>query len=296
MAFTKNNDQRSQTTNRRASIPLDDYARLCGYEIDERKTETPEAAEKEKRRAAEARKEARKRIKQDLELLKATWITGREIVKVKGTPTEISFESVALFEYCAITRSGYIIVDFGTHVAEALKKLPEGQYHLGLLGIKATKPNAYRIGRKMVAHANMDSNIIRGTSSRLKVSTLLAVTSLPTIESLRGEAENNGRKWEIRIKEPFEKALDELTGKVISNWEYVKPKGVKLTDREAYQIRDYETFCEMLVEFELIDAPDHTERLARNEEIKEAEKERRLIATERAKIREKKRQNRGKDK
>ena len=116
----------------------------------------------------------------------------------------------------------------------------------------------------------MDSNIIIGTYNRLKVSTLLKHTNLPTIEKLKNEKYNNSRQWPTRIKEPFEKALDALTGYVITNWEYVKPKGEPLTDEEAYNITDYEGFIDLLVQFEIKDAPDHSDRLARRAEEKKA--------------------------
>ena len=261
--FTKINDSRSSKINPTITMPFEEYARLLGYEIDERPTDNPEAAVKEKKRAAEAVKTAKKRIRQDLELLQASRWTWQE--KVRGKVAD--FDSILLFERVAILK-GYIIMEFGRNMAEYLKKLPINQYHRGLLSIDARKPNAYNMGLKMTEHYNIDNNLIAGTANRLKVSTLLAVTDLPTLETLQNEKQDNSRQWYARIKEPFEKALDELTGKVIANWEYVKPKGEPLTDAEAYTITDYVTFTGLLVQFKILDAPDHEERLARREEEK----------------------------
>lgn len=269
--FTQINHYGGGKVNPRITIPFDEYARKLGYKIDEQETDSPEAAAKEKKRAAEARKTAKKRIQRDLELLQAMRWTWQE--KVKGKVGD--FDSILLLERVAIKR-GYIIMEFGRNMANYLKQLPLSQYPEGLLGIDARKDNAYRLGLKMAEHYNMDNNQIKGTANRLKVSTLLAVTTLPTIESLQNEKQDNSRQWHARIKEPFEKALDEITGtdpqqgKVIKDWEYTKAKGEPLTDAEAYSINDYETFTSLLVQFKLLDEPDHKERLARRAEEKKA--------------------------
>ena len=261
--FTQINNYGGGKINPVVTIPLKEYARLLGYKIDERETASPEEAAKEKKRAAENLKIAKKRIRQDLELLQAMRWTWQE--KVRGKSGD--FDSILLLERIAI-RNNYIIMEFGRNMAEYLKQLPLTQYPQGLLGVDARKENAYRLGLKMAEHYSIDNNQVRGTANRLKVSTLLSVTGLPTYEALQQETHDNSRHWDTRIKEPFETALDEITGKVISGWEYVKAKGEPLTEEEAYGITDYETFINMLVQFELIEAPDHEDRLARRAEEK----------------------------
>ncbi len=274
--FTQINNYGGAAVNPKVTIPLNEYARLLGYEIDERETDSPEAAAKEKKRAAEALKTAKKRIRQDLELLQAMRWTWQEKVRGKGA----DFDSILLLERVAI-RKGYIIMEFGRNMAEYLKQLPLTQYPQGLLAIDARNETAYKLGLKMAEHYSIDNNQIRGTANRLKVSTLLAVTGLPTMEMLQQETPDDSRHWDRRIKEPFETALDRLTGKVIRSWEYVKAKGKPLTDAEAYGITDYDAFTGLLVQFELLEAPDHEERLARRAaekkaaEAKKAAKERR---------------------
>lgn len=263
--FTQINNYGGGAVNPKVTIPLNEYARLLGYEIDERETDTPEAAAKEKKRAAEALKTAKKRIRQDLELLQAMRWTWQEKVRGKGA----DFDSILLLERVAI-RKGYIIMEFGRNMAEYLKQLPLTQYPQGLLAIDARNETAYKLGLKMAEHYSIDNNQIRGTANRLKVSTLLAVTGLPTMEMLQQEIPDDSRHWDRRIKEPFETALDRLTGKVISSWEYVKAKGEPLTDAEAYGITDYDTFTGLLVQFELLEAPDHEDRLARRAAEKKA--------------------------
>lgn len=281
--FTQINNYSGGAINPEVNLPLKEYARLLGYEVDERPTDAPEAAEKEKKRAQEALKTAKKRIRQDLELLQAMRWTWQEKVRGKGA----DFDSILLLERVAI-RKGYIIMEFGRHMAEYLKQLPLTQYPQGLLAVDARSENAYRLGLKMAEHFSIDNNQIKGTANRLKVSSLLAVTQLPTIETLQHEAVDNSRQWYTRIKEPFEAALDVLTGKVISSWEYVKAKGEPLTDAEAYSITDYETFTSLLVQFELQEAPEHEDRLARRAEEKKAREAKKASKKKRSSSKEKK--------
>lgn len=261
--FTRINNYSGGVIHPQVSFPFDEYARRLGYEIDERPTSTPEQAEKEKKRAAGAVKNAKKRIKQDLDLLQAMRITWTE--KVKGKVAD--YDSISILDRTSI-KKGYITIGFGHDMANYLKRLPITQYPQGLLAVDARKPNAYNMGYQMAVHYNMDNNQRAGTATRLKVTTLLSYTSLPTFEDLQNERQDNSRQWYTRIKEPFEAALDELTGKVIKSWEYVKAKGEPLTEQEAYGINDYAAFSNLLVQFELIDAPDHEDRLERRDEDK----------------------------
>ena len=123
------------------------------------------------------------------------------------------------------------------------------------------------MGYKMTVHYNMDNNQIRGTAQRLKVKTLLEVTSLPSVKS----ASVKKYGWQERIKEPFENSLDALTKcGLLTDWEYTHSKGVPLTDEEATSFSSFEEWADTLVQFTLADAPDHTARLARRAEEKKA--------------------------
>lgn len=253
--------------NCRVVIPLKEYASLLGYDVEEHETSTPEEAEKEKKRANNALKDAKKRIKADLDILFNTSITWEE--KVKGKVE--SYDSIHLLGRSGI-KSGYINMEFTYSMAEYLAKLPLTQYPVALLGVDGRNSNAYSMGLKMAEHYSLDNNQIRGTATRLKVSTLLECTTLPTYE----EVTKARKSWEERIKEPFENALDELTKKgLLENWEYTYSKGVELGE-EAYTITDYETFSNLYVEFTLAEAPDHTARLeARAQEKKERQEKQR---------------------
>ena len=243
------------------AIPLKDYAIRCGYDLVERETATAEEAEAEKIRLANARKDAAKRIRKDLEVLHAAEITWTEAVKGKTQ----DYIKVPIIGTRGI-KGGYIHMVFDPTIAEYLIKLPVTQYPVALLGVDARNSNAYSMGLKMTEYANMDTNIVRGKADRLAVSTLLACTSLPSYESVSAAR----KSWEERIKEPFENALDELTRcGLLEDWKYTHAKAAELTDEEATNITDYTTFSKLYVQFTLRDAPDHTARLeARKEERK----------------------------
>lgn len=271
--FTRIFSSGSDTISPEIRIPFEDYARALGYPIDERETNTEEEAEKEKKRAREVYKNAWKAITRDIEILNAIYFTGRE----KSRKGLWNFDDIELLDRGKL-KDNYIVIRFGITIAENLSTLNMTQYPKALLSIDARRENAYRIGLKMATYFNMYSNQENGTHNRLRVSTLLAVTQLPTYEALQneqtssvnGKAKNNARQWSTRIKEPFETALDALTGKVISSWEYVKEKGIPLTNAEAYSITDYYTFSGLLVQFELLDAPDFTAKLEQRKAKREA--------------------------
>ncbi len=260
--FTRANTYNGGIVKPEIILPLKEHARSLNYRVDEEPTSTPEEAEKEKKRAAAALKDARKKIKNDLELLLAmqwSW---------KGEDNT-EFSKINLFERVGI-ENGYIKITFGQTMSEYLKKRPLTQYPKGLLAIDARSDNAYRIGLKLAEHYNMYSNIVNETNNRLSVKTLLNVTSLPTYDELKNKKQDLSRQWETKIKEHFETALDTLTGKVIKDWEYVKPGGLLLTDKEASNITNYDTFANLLVKFELINPKDQTAQIKKN--LKEKEK------------------------
>jgi len=242
----------------RVLIPLEEYARALGYEIDER----PDAQDrsKEKKRANEARKNARKRIKQDLDILLACKAEWQETVKKRDR----DFGKMNFFDHVSI-ENGYIILDFGRQIIkEYLAHLPLTHYPLALLGVDGRKENAYQIGLAISDHYNNISNHIgKGNPDLLSVKTLLEKTTLPTIDAVR----NYRQSWEERIKEPFEQALEELheVG-FLENWEYRKAKDGELTDEEAGQISSFEIFNSLYVHYSIKEPADLTPDIERKRE------------------------------
>ena len=245
------------------NIPLKEYALYCGYDVIEHETATEEEALKEAKRAENALKNARKKINKDLAIMFSSSLSWTE--KVRGKQGD--YMDIRLIEAKGI-RNGFIQIRFSQTFSEYLVKLPITQYPVALLAVDERNNNAYALGLKCTEHFNMDNNQIRGTAQLLKVKTLLELTSLPAIEKVRAE----GRRWEDRIKEPFENSLDALTAcGLLENWEYSHSKGVTLTDEEATNWGSYEEWENTLIHFTLKDAPDHRARLeARAEEKKQA--------------------------
>lgn len=249
----------------KVAIPFKEYALRCGYDLIERETSTPEEAEAEKKRLSNLEKDIKKKVKKDLDVLRSTELTWREMVKGK----EGDYINVPVIGTRGI-KGGHILMTFDPVMAEYLIRLPLTQYPVALLGVDARNSNAYSMGLKMAEYFSMDANQTRGKADRISVPSLLACTGIPTIEDVRSKRQG----WERLIKEPFEKALDTLYKcGFLEDWQYTKAKAVPLTDEEAAAITDYETFSKLYIQFSVKDSPDQTPRLeAKREKAAEEKK------------------------
>lgn len=246
----------------KVSIPLKDYALKCGYDVEEHPTDNPEEAEKEALRVKRTLDNVRRKVKKDLDLLYNASISWKE--KVKGKDAD--FADVRILGGKGI-KAGRINIEFSVSLAEYLILLPLTQYPPALLSLDERNINAYNIGLKMAFHYSNDNNQIRGTAQLLKVKTLLEYTNLPTISEVRTKE----KSWEERIKEPFEKALDALTGRgLLEDWRYSHSKGEEMTDEEATSFKNYEEWADRLVHFILSNAPNHARRISHQRSRKES--------------------------
>ena len=231
----------------RASIPIKEYASKCGYDVEEHTTDNPEEAEKEALRVKRTLDNARRKVQKDLELLYNASISWKE--KVKGKDAD--FADVRILGGKGI-KAGRINIEFSLSLAKYLIQLPLALYPPALLSLDERNNNAYNIGLKMAFHYSNDNNQIRGTAPLLKVKTLLECTNLPTISEVRTQEGS----WRYRIKEPFETALDALTGcGVLEDWRYSHSKGEEMTDEEATTWGSFEEWADRLVHFILRNAP-----------------------------------------
>ena len=129
------------------------------------------------------------------------------------------------------------------------------QYPLELLAISECNPNAYPIARKLALHHSIDNNHKKGTANIISVAKLLeSAPEIPSIEVVRA----GNQSWSDRIKDRLEKALDTISD--IIPWEYSNSKGAPLTDSQL-DISDYDTFIKLYIKFDILGAPDPTERL-----------------------------------
>lgn len=207
-------------------------------------------------------KSSRRHLKSDLDMLSTLqyrW-TG------KKKENRGDFVIVNMFEGVSI-KNGYIRIKLTETMADALADLPLMQYPTVLLSTQ--NDNAYAMGYSIAHQYAYYRNGMRGTNDRLKVSTLLKATNLPTLKDL--EKEGEGRHWEKRIKEPFEKCLEELVRiGYLKSWEYCEAKGVELEEAKAYNITSFNIFSNLYVKYEPEEIDGHAEKL--KELIEEREK------------------------
>ena len=253
-----NRNTKSNTIRPAITFPLEDYARLIGLKVDPDPEADPEA---EKKRIRRLLNETQKKIKNDLELLHSVKISWTEQIKGKAQ----DFDQVSILSRVAC-KKGIVYMEFGYTMGQYLKAIPQSRYPVTQYLIDARNPNAYALGNKFAFHYYMDSNQKRGTANRLKVETLLKVC--PGLKSYE-EVLADGHSWTERIKEPFEKALDEVTRVgTLKDWRYTHAKGIELTEEEAQNITDYNTFKDLYITFEIGIEVDNTERFNRIEERK----------------------------
>lgn len=235
-------------------IPVDTYIELLGYDITEKYFLSEEERESERKRIEHVKREAKRAIRKDLDILHNSTI-------------KIKTKSGGTFRYslCQVTGldSKYIYVKFGEDIISYLAELPKTQYALWLPQITGRHPNLYRIANKLVTHASMIQNQNFGTDNRLKVKTLMAVTDLPTEKDLRNQkykGKSELRKWKYRIRLPFEKNMRDLqmmdNGGLIS-WHYAKPGHADevISETDVDQIDNLTDYMNLLIVFELADMP-----------------------------------------
>lgn len=237
----------------KVSFPLKEYAFTRGYDVYEKETSTPEEAKAEKKRAKRVLDQARKDIKNDLLALRNAQFSTEDTRR--GQP--YYFRNTGLLGSAEID-NGIITLEFTVTYAQYLAFSPKTHYPSALYSIDGRNQNAYIIALKMSEQYFQYRNIDRGTRDRLKVSTILSWTQLPTYETIKKQRGS----WQDRIKEPLEKCLDDLMNLgILETWEYTHAKGIPLTDEEAYNIDSYSTFEELYIKFKLKDAPDQAEQI-----------------------------------
>lgn len=237
--FTKQNNIGDDGDNIQSEIfiPLREYALLCGHKGIIAKDEN------DRDRAKESLKTVRKQISKDLKLLLHSSLEWTE--STRGKKEHYS---------CSILlngriRNGYIYMTFSPEFAKYLKHRRITEYPRALFAVDNRKPNAYRIGQACAFKYYNTNNKKDGNFNKFKVRTLLAYTNLPTIETVRKEKRGT---WKARIKEPLEKALNELVAKgVISNWE-CRRKVNPLLEEKNHKLT-FEEWEDALIYFTCID-------------------------------------------
>lgn len=160
---------------------LDEYMKLCGL-VD--------------------KKEARRQINSDLEILNA--------ISIGYKSKSVNCSDMRIIESGTIKNS-IIIVHLASDFANMLSKCPVMPYPLALLSIRSDKfPNAPYMLRKMIEQKNLKYK--KPNENVISVRTLLASSPLiPAIEAVRG---SSNRSQKERIIKPFIRDLNEACCKV----------------------------------------------------------------------------------
>lgn len=152
-------------------------------------------------------------------------------------------------------KQGNITANFTLEIVKYFSQAFIMPYPDKLLHINANdNRHSYYIGRKLVEHHNM--NIGKENANRISVKTLL--TALPDLPSYE-----NTKHVTQQIINPFDRDLMALQDKynILASWHYCNSGGEPLTDEQVESYR-YDNWIQWLIEFELADYPDQSERLA----------------------------------
>ena len=241
-AFTKVNSRgtSSQQLRLRVFLSLNDYAQITDTDIT----------------SDFGLKNFKKKLKKNLDNLLQKNITFSWSEDIKGKTK--NFGGMSLISGYSV-KGETITIDLSLSLAEYLVSLPTLiEFPRSLYKVNDRFFNAYAIGEALFRHYSINNNVIRSTEQMFSIIKLLEVTSFPPEEKIKAEK----LSWEQKVKEPFEKALDELCKcGLIKDWCYSQAKGKKLSDKEATQITSYEVFISLYIWYELSEYPEHKERV-----------------------------------
>ena len=207
------------------------------------------------KRGLKDRKEARKQLTKDLELLRVAAITFQE-PRRKGEPVE--YYNLNISSGAGMTRTGFVF-DFSDKFFSLLLGYPVMPYPPQLYTLNSKRnPNSFYFLRKIAEHKNM--NIGKQNEDTIAVKTLVAAS--PFLPSYR-KVMATDRHLDTRIIAPFERDMDVLSDTI--KWEYCHSNREPLTPEELSNF-SYQTFKDCLVHITWIDYPDQSARLKRIEE------------------------------
>ena len=215
------------------------------------------------RRGLKDRKEARKQLTADLNVLLKTSLTWEE----KRGKSSIPYAGVNITDswIWADGKKTAVAFTFGKTFYSVLMGYTVMAYPPQLQRLNAKRnPNSYYLGRKIAELKNM--NIDKPNNDIISVKTLLSVCPYipPYDEVMKAD-----RHTEQRIIAPFERDMDALNDTL--SWEYCQSRGAPLTDEERENMK-YETFIGLNIKVTWNSYPDQTARLERKAERKKAAK------------------------
>lgn len=262
------------------TITIPDFTELAGFKtstyqlldaltvkLTETGTKSPTVAisleEYMSMRKLKDKKEARKQVAQDLDILFNAKISFKEKRKRGKAP---DFHDIRIVSDKGI-KNGVITVSFGAAFYNILLGYPVMPYPAQLWALDSKRnPNSFYFLRKIAEHKNMNAG--KKNEDIISVSTLLQSSPfLPAYD----EVMETDRKLTHRIIDPFERDLDALRDTL--KWTYCHSNNTPLTDEELKAL-DYSTFTSLLIKVEWNTYPDQTKRLKKKaERIEQAEQE-----------------------
>ena len=226
------------------------------------------------RRGLKDRKEARKQITADLEVLLKSSLSWEE--KRKGGSIPYAGVNITDSWIWADAKKTAVVFTFGQTFYNVLLGYPVMPYPAQLQTLDSKRnPNSYYLLRKIAEHKNM--NVGKANEDTIAVKTLLAVAPfIPSIEEVMA----GNRNITDRIITPFERDMDALSETL--SWNYCHSNGEPLTDAEL-QGFSYDFFTSLMVKTEWKSYPDQTARLERKaERLAQTQKKKRTTSKKKA--------------
>lgn len=165
-------------------------------------------------------------------------------------------------------RGGIFEMEYTAGYLQYCSTTTPAAFHKGMYKINGKlNPYAWGLGEKLWQHFLLSRG--KAGNERLSVKKLVAaVPDLPTYD----EVMTTNKHVSERIIEPFERDLNELRRLgVLKSWEYSNAKGKALTDEQA-ELKDYATWDNLYIQFEL-DMPPQDEYIEAHKRKLKAAKE-----------------------
>lgn len=241
------------------NIPLKEWARLNGQNIERQECSTAEEARTQDARIQERIKEFRKIVGRDLRTLQG--------IRAEWRNDKRGEMSSSYFISSFTVKGGNIRISFDADFARiALNASPLMQYPVILLNLPAKDANSYAIGYRLSLHHSNDNNRNAGTDNRLSVIKLIEFA--PEIQSYESMLGSNNRNWKRRIKDRVENSLNALVNiGYLTAWNYASSSSLKITPEEAAQMK-WEDYSKLYVDFAVKDELEDTSRLLQKNEAK----------------------------
>lgn len=171
----------------------------------------------------------------------------------KGKKSSYAFLEMGIIDTFAV-KNEVITVRLNTDFCNVLINSSISSIPLGLFKLSDNNKNVYAIGRKLATHYSMVSNVQGNRNNIISVKKLLqAAPDICDIETIR---ETDGR-WDRRMKDPLETALNQLEEHKILIWEYCNAKKKPLNKKQL-AVASYEVFESMYIKFDFLDFPEQT--------------------------------------